>query len=156
MAATKVRAAVRQGKVGARELRRDRTHLGFVLFWWGWDGVEESGAVRGDPLRLAAQPDVVPLAREYNVHRRTVRQAIASPVLPDRKVSVPGGPVREAVTGWIDEMLVEDLGAPAKTGSPRRAAARPSAHERGGARRLNRQSPERNLPSPRMALIVRD
>ena len=30
--------------------------------WWGRDGVEESGAVRGYPLRLAAQPDVDPVA----------------------------------------------------------------------------------------------
>jgi hypothetical protein len=36
------------------------------------------------------------LARKYDVHRRTVRQAISSPVPPDRKVPVraragPGG-----------------------------------------------------------------
>lgn len=54
------------------------------------------------------------LARKYDVHRRTVRQAIASPVPPDRKVAVRAAPVREAVAGWIDEMLREDLAAPRK------------------------------------------
>jgi len=43
-----------------------------------------------------------------------VRQAIASPLPPDRKVPVRAAPVREAVTGWIDEMLREDLAAPGK------------------------------------------
>ena len=54
------------------------------------------------------------LARKYDVHRRTVRQAIASPVPPDRKAPVRAAPVREAVAGWIDEMLREDLAAPRK------------------------------------------
>ena len=48
------------------------------------------------------------------MHRRTVRQAIASPVPPDRKVPVRAAPVRETVAGWIDEMLREDLSAPRK------------------------------------------
>jgi transposase len=48
------------------------------------------------------------------VHRRTVRQAISSPVPPDRKVPVRAAPVREAVAEWIDEMLREDLAAPRK------------------------------------------
>jgi transposase len=54
------------------------------------------------------------LARKYDVHRRTVRQAIASPVPLDRKVPVRAAPVREVVAGWIDEMLREDLAAPRK------------------------------------------
>jgi len=54
------------------------------------------------------------LARKYDVHRRTVRQAIASPVPPGRKVPARAAPVREAVAGWIDEMLREDLAAPRK------------------------------------------
>jgi hypothetical protein len=41
------------------------------------------------------------LARKYDVHRRTVRQAIASPMPPDRKVPVRAAPVREAVAGWM-------------------------------------------------------
>ncbi len=54
------------------------------------------------------------LARKYDVHRRTVRQAITSPVPPERKVPVRAAPVREAVAGWIDAMLREDLAAPRK------------------------------------------
>jgi transposase len=54
------------------------------------------------------------LARKYDVHRRTVRQAITSPVPPDRKVPVRAAPVREVVAGWIDDMLREDLAAPRK------------------------------------------
>ena len=54
------------------------------------------------------------LARKYNVHRRAVRQAIASPLPPDRKTPVREAPVRTAVAGWIDAMLREDLDAPRK------------------------------------------
>ncbi len=54
------------------------------------------------------------LARKYDVHRRTVRQAVGSPLPPDRKRPVRAAPVREAVAGWIDAMLREDLAAPRK------------------------------------------
>ncbi len=74
--------------------------------------VELFAAIRFDWQRN--QMSVRSLARKYDVHRRTVRQAIASPVPPDRKVPVRAAPVREAVTGWIDEMLREDLAAPRK------------------------------------------
>jgi transposase len=74
--------------------------------------VELFAAIRFDWQRN--QMSVRSLARKYDVHRRTVRQAIASPLPPDRKVPVRAAPVREAVTGWIDEMLREDLAAPAR------------------------------------------
>jgi transposase len=74
--------------------------------------VELFAAIRFDWQRN--QMPVRALARKYDVHRRTVRQAIASPVPPDRKVAVRAAPVREAVAGWIDEMLAEDLAAPRK------------------------------------------
>lgn len=54
------------------------------------------------------------VARKYGVHRRTVREALASPVPLPRKMPVRAAPVREAVTGWIDAMLREDLDAPRK------------------------------------------
>ena len=74
--------------------------------------VELFAAIRFDWQRY--RMPVRALARKYDVHRRTVRQAIASPVPPDRKVPERAAPVREAVAGWIDEMLREDLAAPRK------------------------------------------
>jgi len=74
--------------------------------------VELFAAIRFDWQRY--RMPVRALARKYDVHRRTVRQAIASPVPPERKVPVRAAPVREAVAGWIDEMLREDLAAPRK------------------------------------------
>ena len=74
--------------------------------------VELFAAIRFDWQRY--QMPARGLARKYDVHRRTVRQAIASPVPPDRKVPLRAAPVREAVAGWIDEMLREDLAAPRK------------------------------------------
>ncbi|HEY6278777.1 MAG TPA: IS21 family transposase [Streptosporangiaceae bacterium] len=74
--------------------------------------VELFAAIRFDWQRH--RMPVRALARKYDVHRRTVRQAIASPVPPDRKVPERAAPVREAVAGWIDEMLREDLAAPRK------------------------------------------
>jgi hypothetical protein len=74
--------------------------------------VELFAAIRFDWQRY--RMPVRALARKYDVHRRTVRQAIASPVPPDRKVPARAAPVREAVAGWIDEMLREDLAAPRK------------------------------------------
>ena len=74
--------------------------------------VELFAAIRFDWQRY--RMPVRALARKYDVHRRTVRQAIASPVPPDRKVPARAAPLREAVAGWIDEMLREDLAAPRK------------------------------------------
>jgi len=72
--------------------------------------VELFAAIRWDYQREGL--GVRALARKYDVHRRTVRQAIGSPSPPDRKRPVRPAPVREAVAGWIDEMLREDLAAP--------------------------------------------
>ena len=74
--------------------------------------VELFAAIRFDWQRH--RMPVRALARKYDVHRRTVRQAITSPVPPDRKVPVRAAPVREVVAGWIDDMLREDLAAPRK------------------------------------------
>jgi transposase len=54
------------------------------------------------------------LARKYDVHRRTVRQAIRSPVPPGRKAPERAATVLDGVRAVIDGMLREDLGAPRK------------------------------------------
>jgi transposase len=54
------------------------------------------------------------LSRKYGVHRRMVREALASPVPAPRKAPVRAAPVLGAVTGWIDVMLAGDLDAPRK------------------------------------------
>ncbi len=48
------------------------------------------------------------------MHRRTVRQALASAVPPPRKTPVPRGSVLDPAKAWIDAMLREDLAAPRK------------------------------------------
>jgi hypothetical protein len=54
------------------------------------------------------------LARRHGVHRRMVREALASPVPAPRKPPVREAPAREAVAGLVDAMLREDLDAPRK------------------------------------------
>jgi transposase/predicted nucleic acid-binding protein len=54
------------------------------------------------------------LEREYHVHRRTVRQALESPVPPPRKIpereSPKLGPYKDTIRGWLEA----DLDVPAK------------------------------------------
>lgn len=54
------------------------------------------------------------LAKRYGVHRRTVRQALGSPVPPARKSRVRVAPRLDPVKPLIDAMLREDLTAPRK------------------------------------------
>src|SRR5262249_12283277 len=74
--------------------------------------VELFAAIRFDWQRN--RMSIRSLARKYDVHRRTVRQASTPPLAPHPKTPVRAAPVRETVTGWIDEMLREDLAAPGK------------------------------------------
>jgi transposase len=54
------------------------------------------------------------LAVRHGVHRRTVRQALASPVPPTRKQRVFPAPKLDPAKPWIDGWLREDLSAPRK------------------------------------------
>lgn len=54
------------------------------------------------------------LAKRYQVGRDTVRQALASPVPPARKVPIRKSPRLDAFKPAIDAMLVEDTTAPRK------------------------------------------
>ncbi|MGH3122517.1 MAG: IS21 family transposase [Streptosporangiaceae bacterium] len=74
--------------------------------------VELFAAIRWDHQHEAL--GIRALARKYDVHRRTVRQAVGSPQPPGRKTPARSAPVRDAVTGWIDAILREDLDAPRK------------------------------------------
>jgi transposase len=74
--------------------------------------VELFAAIRFDWQRNGVS--IRALADKYEVHRRTVRQAIASVVPPERRSPVRATPVLNQVRGWIDDMLREDLTAPRK------------------------------------------
>ena len=54
------------------------------------------------------------LADRHGVHRRTVRQALANAVPPERKTPVRAAPKLDPAKALIDAMLTEDLTAPRK------------------------------------------
>ena len=74
--------------------------------------VELYAAIRFDWVRN--QMSIRALADKYGVHRRTVREAVESPVPPPRKAPARPAPVLDTVRGVIDGMLAEDLAAPRK------------------------------------------
>lgn len=68
-------------------------------------------------IRRAARVEglsVNALAKRFRVHRRTVRQALASPVPPDRKTPERRAPKLESFKPLIDDWLRENLIAPKK------------------------------------------
>jgi transposase len=71
--------------------------------------VELFAAIRFDWQRNGMS--IRALADKYEVHRRTVRQAIESVVPPERRSPARATPVLNQVRGWVDEMLREDLQA---------------------------------------------
>ena len=74
--------------------------------------VELYAAIRFDWQRN--QLSIRALADKYGVHRRTVREAIESPIPPPRKCPPRRTLVLDAVRDAIDAMLYEDLTAPRK------------------------------------------
>jgi len=74
--------------------------------------VELFEAIRRDD-RLE-QLSVRALSDRYGVHRRTVRQALANAVPPERRTPVRAAPKLDPAKALIDAMLTEDLTAPRK------------------------------------------
>ena len=74
--------------------------------------VELYAAIRFDWQRN--QMSIRALADKYGVHRRTVREAVASPVPPPRKSPPRRALVLDSVRDAVEAMLVEDLAAPRK------------------------------------------
>lgn len=64
--------------------------------------------------RMDPQVSVRALAERYDVHRKTVRQALTVAVPPERKKPPQRRSVLEPAYAWIDEMLRADLSAPRK------------------------------------------
>jgi transposase len=74
--------------------------------------VELFAAIRRDAR--VEECSIRELADRYHVHRRTVRQALASAIPPPRKTPARTSPRLEPFKGLIDEMLCSDLDAPKK------------------------------------------
>jgi transposase len=74
--------------------------------------VELYAAIRFD--RQRHQMSIRALAEKYSVHRRTVREAVFSPIPPPRKAAVRSTVVLDGVRELVDAMLVADLEAPRK------------------------------------------
>jgi transposase len=74
--------------------------------------VELYAAIRFDHQRY--RMSIRALAEKYSVHRRTVREAIDSPIPPLRKCPPRRTLVLDAVRDAVDAMLREDLAAPRK------------------------------------------
>jgi transposase len=80
--------------------------------WLGLSRVGLFEAIRRDRQREGLS--IRALANRYGVHRRTVRQALASPVPPPRKRRSQVAPKLDSAKPLIDAMLREDLTAPRK------------------------------------------
>src|SRR5260370_15933396 len=88
----------------------------------GRDKMELFARIREDHRQLGL--GVRALSRKHGVHRRMVREALASPVPAPRKTPERVSPVLDSVAALIDAMLREDLDAPRKQRHASRHTAR--------------------------------
>lgn len=88
------------------------------------DRVEQFAAIRRD-ARVEGL-SIRELAVKYRVHRRTVRQALASAVPPPRKTPARSSPKLDPFKLAIDAMLVADTTAPRKQRHTARRRSAPS------------------------------
>ena len=97
----------------------------------GRDKVPLYAQIREDHRRLGL--GVRALARKYGVHRRMVREALASPVPAPRKVPVRESPVLGAVAGLIDGCCGRIWPRRASSGIPRGGSGSGCADEHDAA-----------------------
>ncbi|WP_433501776.1 hypothetical protein ACQP1K_28800 (plasmid) [Sphaerimonospora sp. CA-214678] len=74
--------------------------------------MELFAAIRWDEKQLGLS--IRELATKYGVHRRTVRQALACPIPPERKDPLRSAPVRDSIAHLVDQILKADCLAPPK------------------------------------------
>jgi len=74
--------------------------------------MDQFALIRYDHLREGLS--IRQLANKYKVHRRTVRQALASPEPPARKKAYRKSPKMDPYKATVDQWLIDDLSAPRK------------------------------------------
>ena len=80
---------------------------------------------------MRARRTVAGVAAKFGVHRRMVRQALASALPPERRYPQRARPKLDGVAAFIDQVLEQDLRAPRKQRhTARRIGGAPGAEER--------------------------
>jgi transposase len=123
--------------------------------------VELFEAIRRDHRR--ERLSIRTLADKYGVHRRTVRQALASALPPSRKSYPRASPAIGPWTAQIDEWLIKDQSAPRKQRHTARRIWQRLGEEHGAvisevtvSRYVRRRRPELGLSDPIEVMIAQD